>query len=72
MIIINSINISATINNMNIMQRKDDRFEAKITINGIRKSFYGNTKVEVKNKVKSYLQKINNGFKETKKIKLND
>ena len=43
---------------MNIMQRKDDRFEAKITINGIRKSFYGNTKVEVKNKVKSYLQKI--------------
>lgn len=33
---------------MNIMQRKDDRFEAKITINGIRKSFYGNTKVEVK------------------------
>ena len=67
MIIINSINISATINNMNIMQRKDDRFEAKITINGIRKSFYGNTKVEVKNKVKSYLQKINNGFKETKK-----
>ena len=54
------------------MQRKDDRFEAKITINGIRKSFYGNTKVEVKNKVKSYLQKINNGFKETKKIKLND
>ena len=67
MIIINNINISATINNMNIMQRKDDRFEAKITINGIRKSFYGNTKVEVKNKVKSYLQKINNGFKETKK-----
>lgn len=72
MIIINNINIAATINNMNIMQRNDSRFEAKITINGIRKSFYGNTKIEVKNKVKSYLQKVNNGFKESKKIKLND
>ncbi len=72
MIIINNINIAATINNMNIMQRNDSRFEAKITINGVRKSFYGNTKIEVKNKVKSYLQKVNNGFKESKKITLND
>lgn len=54
------------------MQRKDGRYEVKITVNGTRKSFYGSTKAEVKNKVKSYLTKVNNGFKEAKKIVLND
>ncbi|KSV60067.1 hypothetical protein ASU35_17465 [Acetivibrio ethanolgignens] len=43
-----------------------------MTINNVRKSFYGKTKSEVKNKAKEYLNKIENGYKEPKKIVLND
>lgn len=52
--------------------RPDDRYEGRITVNGIRKSFYGSTKVEVKQKAKEYLQKVENGFREPKKITLNE
>ena len=65
-------NISAIINGMSIREREDGRFEARLTIDGKRKSFYGNTKTQLKQKVKEYLQKIENGYKEPKKIKLND
>lgn len=65
-------NVSAIINNMNIFVRNDGRYEGRITINHKRKGFYGNTKTEVKNKAKEYLQKIENGYREPKKIKLND
>lgn len=65
-------NVSAMINNMKINTRKDNRFEGRMTVNGIRKSFYGNTKSEVKQKAKEYLQKIENGYREPKKITLNE
>lgn len=65
-------NISAIINGMSIRERDDGRFEARLTIDGKRKSFYGNTKTQLKQKVKEHLQKIENGYKEPKKIKLND
>ncbi len=57
---------------MNIKMRTDNRFEGRLTINGIRKSFYGTTKAEVKQKAKEYLQKIENGYREPKKITLNE
>ncbi len=57
---------------MNIKMRQDNRFEGRITVNGTRKSFYGGTKVEVKQKAKEYLQKIENGYREPKKITLNE
>lgn len=57
---------------MSIKMRPDDRYEGRITANGIRKSFYGSTKVEVKQKAKEYLQKVENGYREPKKITLNE
>ena len=57
---------------MTIKERADGRFEGRITVEGKRKSFYGKTKVEVKNKAKEYLQKVNNGYKDPKKIKFED
>jgi len=64
--------ISAIINEMSIKSRSDGRFEGRITVNGRRKSFYGTTKVELKQKVKEYLQKVEHGYKEPEKIRLND
>lgn len=57
---------------MNIRQRKDNRYEGRITINDVRKCFYGKTKTEVKQKAKEYLLKIENGYKEPQSIILND
>ncbi len=64
--------ISAIINEMSIKNRSDGRFEGRITVHGRRKSFYGATKVELKQKVKEYLQKVEHGYKEPEKIRLND
>ena len=47
-------NVSAMINQMTIKERSDGRFEGRLTVNGNRKSFYGKTKSEVKNKAKEY------------------
>jgi integrase len=67
------INISSIINGMSIKQRTvDNRFEGRITVNGIRKSFYGGTKAEVRRKAKEYLQKVENGYRDPQKIVLND
>lgn len=65
-------NISTIINGMNIRQREDGRFEGRLTVNGKRKSFYGKNKTEIKQKAKEYLNKIENGYVEPKKIRLND
>lgn len=65
-------NVTAIIKTMNIKQRTDGRYEGRVTNNGIRKSFYGKTKAEVKNKAKEYLTKIENGYREPKRILLND
>lgn len=65
-------NISATINKMNITKRNDGRYMGRLTVNSKRKSFYGSTKIEVKNKAKEYLLKIENGYSEPEKIFLND
>ena len=46
-------NVKAIIKGMTLYKRSDGRFEGRITVNGKRKSFYGTTKVEVKNKPKS-------------------
>ena len=68
----NNVKISAIINNMTIKLRNDGRYEGRLTNDSVRKSFYGKTKSEVKNKAKEYLMKIENGYKEPKKIILND
>lgn len=65
-------NVSAIINNMSIKERNDGRYEGRLTNNGVRKSFYGKTKSEVKNKAKQYLMKLENGYHEPQKIILND
>ncbi len=65
-------NVSAMINCMTIKNRTDGRYEGRLTVEGKRKSFYGNTKSEVKNKAKDYLMKVENGFRESKKVLLND
>lgn len=57
---------------MTIRQRKNGLYEGRISNDGIRKSFYGYTKAEIKNKAKSYLMKVENGFSEPKKILLSD
>ena len=54
-------NIMATVNNMTICTRTDGRYMGRITVNSHRKSFYGKTKTEVKNKAKDYLIKIEEG-----------
>lgn len=64
--------VMALISNMTIKERSDKRFEGRLTVNGIRKSFYGQTKTEVKNKAKEYLTKVENGYKEPQKITLNE
>lgn len=50
-------NVSVIINNMSIRLRSDGRYEGRLTNDGVRKSFYGKTKSEVKNKAKEYLTK---------------
>ena len=65
-------NVSAMINQMTIKERSDGRFEGRVTVNGNRKSFYGKTKSEVKNKAKEYLQKVENGYKDPKRILFSD
>lgn len=62
----------AIIKCMTIKERSDGRYEGRITNNGNRKSFYGYTKSEVKQKAKEYLQKVENGYKEPQKIVFND
>lgn len=58
--------IRAMIRKMNIKERVDGRYEGRLTLdNGKRKSFYGTTKVEVKNKVHEYLSKVENGYVES-------
>ena len=64
-------NIAAIVNNMTIKLRSDGRYEGRITVLK-RKSFYGKTKSEVKNKAKEYLLKIENGYREPQKIILNE
>lgn len=61
-------NVSAIINSMTIRERNDGRFEGRLTCADKRKSFYGKTKAEVKNKAKEYLRKVENGYKDPKKI----
>lgn len=65
-------NASAIINKATINLRTDGRYECRLTFEGKRKSFYGKTKVEVKQKIKEYLYKIENGYKEPQNIVFND
>lgn len=65
-------NVAAMINSMNIKMRTDNRFEGRITVNGNRKSFYGTTKAEIKQKAKEYLQKVENGYRDPKRIIFNE
>lgn len=65
-------NVSMMVNKMNIKMRQDKRYEGRMTVNNIRKSFYGSTKAEVKQKAKEYLQKVENGYREPKKISFNE
>ncbi|MDE6641395.1 MAG: site-specific integrase [Acetatifactor sp.] len=65
-------NVLSIISNMPIKMRPDNRYEGRLTINGTRKSFYGGTKSEVKQKARDYLLKVENGYREPKKITLNE
>ncbi len=65
-------NLKASINNMSIRMREGKRYEGRLTINGKRKSFYGITKAEVKQKARDYLMKVQNGYRDPKKITLNE
>ena len=65
-------NVTAIINSMSFKVRKDGKLEGRLTVDGKRKSFYGKTKAEIKQKVKEYLLKIENGYKEPTKIIFND
>lgn len=65
-------NVTMIINNMSIKERSDGRYEGRITVNNKRKSFYGATKAEIKQKAKAYLKKIENGYREPEKIILSD
>ena len=65
-------NVSMIVNKMNIKMRQDNRYEGRITVNGKRKSFYGVSKSEVKQKAKDYIKKVENGYKEPKKITFNE
>lgn len=60
------------IKKLKITERNNGLYEARATVNGKRKSFYGRTKAEVKTKYKKYLEEIENGFVEPKDIALND
>ena len=63
--------VSAIIRGMTFKQRSDGRFEGRLTLNGKRKSFYGTTKAEVKNKAKRYLmQKLKMALKIQRKSHL--
>ena len=64
--------IRIMIKDMSIKTRSDGRLEGRLMVNGKRKSFYGSTKAEVKINAKNYLQKVENGYCEPKKITLND
>ena len=68
----NDVMIMATVNKMNVKKRKEGRWEGRLTINGARKSFYGETKAVVKQKARDYLQKVANGYVEPQKILLNE
>ncbi len=65
-------NVLTIINGMNVKMRSDNRFEGRISVNGVRKSFYGETKPEVRQNAKEYLKKVENGYRATKKITLNE
>ena len=65
-------NVSLIVNNMTIKLRSDGRYEGRVTVNEKRKSFYGKTKSEVKNKAKKYLSKIEMGYIEPERIKFQD
>lgn len=61
-----------TISSMTINLRSDGRYEGRLTVNKKRKSFYGTSKSEVKQKAKEYLVKIDNGYRDPKNINLNE
>ncbi len=65
-------NASSIINNMTIKMRTDGRYEGRITINDKRKSFYGKTKTEIKQKARDYIQDVNNGYREPQRIRFSD
>lgn len=65
-------NVTMLVNKMTIKIRSDGRYEGRLTVNDRRKSFYGKTKAEVKANAKEYLMKVENGYKESEKILLND
>lgn len=53
-----------------LSKRLDGRWEARLTINGKRKSFYGKTEREAKKKMREYQEKLMRGEKDCKKIKI--
>ena len=68
----NDRSINIIIKNMNIRKRVDGRYEGRISFGETRKGFYGKTKSEVKTKARAYFEELENGYKETKKIKVCD
>lgn len=68
----NDVKISKLINSMTLKERKDGRWEGRLTVDGKRKSFYGRTKTEVRQNAREYLYRVANGYKEPQKILLDE
>lgn len=49
-------NVTILLNRMKIKERSDGRYEGRFTINNKRKSIYGSSKAEVKQRAKPHLQ----------------
>ena len=64
--------INAIVNSVNIRVKPNGSYEARITLDGTRKSFCRKTKALVKQEIREYLHKIENGYQEPQKISLND
>ena len=56
---------------VNIKHRADGRYEARIVINGKRKSIYGKSISETRKKAKQLQQEINKGNVISKNVRLN-
>ena len=53
--------IKATkVKDMTFFQRDNNSYQSKVTINGRRKTFYGKTKNEIRQKYQQYLREVEN------------
>ena len=64
--------ITQAVNNMTFREKRKDLVEGRISYQGERKSFYGHSKAECKNKARQYLETKNRGEYFPAKTTLNE